>query len=243
MLYFFLSYAPGQSDDLAGQFFDDLCAEVREHVGCERGEPVGFREPRDPRGGESWPVELVEALQGCRSLVALLSPRYLNSRACGKEWGVFAERLRRYRASTGRQASLLMPVFWIPTTLPDDLSHIQYRDRSFGDEYDRHGLRELMRLRKYRDAYLEFVTSLAVRLTATGLPDVPPLPVTPDFRTAPSGFATGPSTAPEPGNGQRRNNGNAAHGSRQFRQRPIPRRLPLVGYEDDDIDDAQHPAG
>ncbi|GFJ84756.1 toll/interleukin-1 receptor domain-containing protein [Phytohabitans houttuyneae] len=73
MLYFFLSYARGDEDDLVRQFFNDLSVEVRVRAGLHKDAEVGFIDAR-MKAGTVWSAELAEALSQCRSFIALLSP-------------------------------------------------------------------------------------------------------------------------------------------------------------------------
>ena len=75
MLYFFLSYARGDEDDLVRQFFNDLSVEVRVRAGLHRDAEVGFIDTRT-RAGTVRSLEIADALARCRSFIALLSPRY-----------------------------------------------------------------------------------------------------------------------------------------------------------------------
>jgi len=161
-LYFFLSYARGDDDTHVHQFFRDLSAEVRVHAGLGAGREVGFLDARSLEVGARWPSRLVDALSRCRSFVALLTPRYLVSGPCGKEWTIFAERVRRYERDVGISSSALLPLHWLPPPrLPDAVAALVYDHHSLPPAYQRAGLRQLMRLQRLRDHYLEFVSEFA----------------------------------------------------------------------------------
>lgn len=206
-LYFFLSYAHGDraDDQRVERFFDDLSTEIRVLTGDDHDEIVGFRDFGSLRVGDTWPLKLIDALCRAWTFVALLSPRYVRSRLCGKEWTVFARRVTAYRAETGALAPSIIPVFWVPTELPPALADIQQRDPSFGELYQTHGLRYLMRLDHEREA-AAFIGALAHRIVdvARRFP-LPPLHRRPDFHTVPSVFgppdepaASDPPVAPAP---------------------------------------------
>jgi hypothetical protein len=219
MRYFFLSYAHGPHDQLVAKFFDDLCGEVRERAGREQRDEVGFLDRHNLQIGDHWPPTLIGALQACRTFVALCSPRYFQSVPCGKEWGVFARRLTSDPLS-GPPAPALIPLFWLlPTEVPEHLSGLQYTDRSLGDMYERHGLRPLLQLAKYRDDYLEFLASLAARIIATAHSRNPPqLDPPPTFASAVNAFAV-----------------HSVSGSTNTARRSTeksPAKLPLVSYEE-----------
>ncbi|GAA4731427.1 TIR-like protein FxsC [Phytohabitans rumicis] len=222
MRYFFLSYAHGSSDHLVEEFFADLSGEVREHAGRERQEEVGFLDRIHLHAGDRWPPTLIEALQTCRTFIALCSPRYFRSVPCGKEWGVFSRRLAA-DPWPGPPSPALIPLFWLPAEVPAHLSDLQYRDRSFGAPYAEHGLRKLLQLRKYRDDYLEFLASLAIRVTATAhARNPPPLAPPPTFASAVNAFLPAP---PE-------RNSPPRSATRPASTRGPRAKLPLVSYDE-----------
>ncbi|AVT40609.1 hypothetical protein C6W10_33805 [Plantactinospora sp. BB1] len=163
VLYFFLSYARGDEDELVQRFFQDLSTEVRLLAGLPRDEVVGFVD-RSIRVGERWPRQLSEALSTCRSFLALMSPRYFQSRSCGQEWQVFADRAHRYESAAKVDSSLLKPLMWVPTAPPKMhrvAEPIQYFSDRLGDTYRQLGIRQLMRLRRLEDDYRAFTFELA----------------------------------------------------------------------------------
>lgn len=190
MLYFFLSYARGDDDVFVQQFYRDLCSEVRSRAGLARDEEVGFVDSHSIEVGAQWPARLVSALSTCRSFIALCSPRYFLSQPCGKEWRVFTDRMRRYEADTGEQASALMPVLWLPQPRMHPITrNIQYYADVLGDAYRREGLRQLMRLQRNHDAYIDFVSALAIRIVETAETQSMPRPrVQLEFDAIPSAF-------------------------------------------------------
>lgn len=175
MLYFFLSYARGDDDPFVQQFFRDLSGEVRAHAGLPADREVGFFDAHSLEVGASWSPRLMEALAGCRSFIALLSPRYFLSEPCGKEWAVFADRLERYHRDSGVLPSALLPMLWLPPkSLPEPVGGYQYANERLPDAYERAGMRQLMRLQRHRDSYLELVSDLARQIVEVA--DAHPLP-------------------------------------------------------------------
>lgn len=191
MLYFFLSYARGNEDDLVRRFFEDLSADIRLLVGLDPMEPVGFVD-RTMLIGERWPQRLTDALTTCRSFLALVTPRYFLSEPCGKEWQLFADRNARFEQQHRVDSSLLKPVLWIPPRagrLHPVVESIQYASGSLGEVYQRLGLRQMMRLQRYRDDYREFVYNLANQIVESV--EAYPLPddqAGPDFGAVRSAF-------------------------------------------------------
>jgi FxsC-like protein len=196
LLYFFLSYARGDEDDLVRQFYNDLSVEVRVLAGLHKDAEVGFIDA-SMKAGTIWSAELVDALSQCRSFVALLSPRYFLSRPCGQEWQIFADRVARYEAETGLEPSVLKPLLWVP--LPPGKMHpvaarVQFSSDLLGDT----SVRQLMRLQRHQDAYREFVFELAGQVVESA--EAHPIPVGhsyPDLESAPSIFHTPPPVRPE----------------------------------------------
>jgi len=197
--YFFLSYARGDDDLFVRNFFRDLSSEVRSHAGLGATEEVGFFDAHSLEVGAAWSIRLVRALSQCRSFVALCSPRYFVSEPCGKEWAVFAERLLDYERQRSQQATALLPLLWLPPRrVPPVVAALQYDNDELPEAYRRNGLRQLMRLQRHRDSYLELVSELASQIveTADSL-RLPAQQVDLDFDAIPSVFhASGTATQP-----------------------------------------------
>ncbi|MEV6690320.1 TIR-like protein FxsC [Micromonospora sp. NPDC051196] len=169
MLYFFLSYARGDEDTLVQRFYEDLSAEVRLIAGLSRDVRVGFVD-RTILVGERWPQRLVEALSTCRSFLALMTPRYFQSRTCGQEWQLFADRTARFENHRRVDTSLLKPLMWIPAQpgrIHPVAQPLQYTSDSLGDLYQRLGVRQLMRLHRHRDDYHTFLFELATQIVSS----------------------------------------------------------------------------
>ncbi|GIJ40096.1 TIR-like protein FxsC [Micromonospora andamanensis] len=197
MLYFFLSYARGDEDALVQRFYEELSAEVRLIAGLSRDEKVGFVD-RTMHVGERWPQRLVEALGSCRSFLALMTPRYFQSRPCGQEWQFFAERTARFENQRQVDTSLLKPLMWIPAQpgrLHPVARPLQYSSDSLGELYQRLGLRQLMRLQRHSDDYRTFLFELANQIVASV--EAHPLPVQRqrvDLQAVESAFHAKPTT-------------------------------------------------
>nr|WP_230416889.1 TIR-like protein FxsC [Micromonospora tarapacensis] len=168
-MYFFLSYARGDEDALVQRFYEDLSAEVRLLAGLSRDERVGFVD-RTILLGERWPQRLVEALGSCRSFLALMTPRYFQSRVCGQEWQLFADRTARFESQRRVDTSLLKPLMWIPAQpgrIHPVARPLQYSSDSLGDLYQRLGVRQLMRLQRHSDDYRSFLFELATQIVSS----------------------------------------------------------------------------
>jgi hypothetical protein len=198
VLYFYLSYAPGQDDQAVQQFFHDLDAEVRMLAGAGPAGIVGLQTPSGENlqtlTGEKWS----EGLSECRAFVALYSPRYFASYSCGREWSIFTERIALLEQSTGRRIPALIPVLWLPVSdMPPVARGLQFATDEFGEAYTGRGLRQLARLKRYRDAYLSVVSILAQQIVRVAEEGPLPPPPTFDFDSVPSAFHV-PPNAPHP---------------------------------------------
>jgi FxsC-like protein len=187
VLYFFLSYARGDDDPYVRRFFHDLSREVRIHAGLPGGYEVGFLDSQSLQHGEPWPEGLRRALGTARTFLALCSPAYFNSKACGSEWAAFADRVRRYHLESRISPGSLLPLPWFPVNpLPAATAELQW-----GVDLERKGpldggVRQLLRLRRYRDRYLQMVSDLAQTILSRAAYDLPPLQQ--DLASFPSAF-------------------------------------------------------
>ncbi|PRY29302.1 TIR-like protein FxsC [Pseudosporangium ferrugineum] len=199
MLYFFLSYARGGDDVYVQEFFNDLCDEVRALEGLDPATEVGFLDNRNIQPGDTWPDTLVDALSRCQAFLALCSPAYFLSEPCGREWAIFQERIRQHQLRTGNTGSTLIPLRWLPSrTMPPAAQIIQYVPEPRHEIDNRHqephrerGIRQLLRIRRNRDDYLEFVTTVAELVVEATWRD--PMPTAAErlpFDGVPSAFHT-----------------------------------------------------
>ncbi|AEV82397.1 hypothetical protein ACWT_1379 [Actinoplanes sp. SE50] len=200
--YFFLSYARGDDWESVKQFFNDLSAEVRSYAGLPTSRNVGFLDV-EMQVGEAWARTLVTALGNCRSFVALITPRYLQSEPCGREWTVFTERLTLLELDVPvLDPPPLIPLLWLPPPkLPPAIAARQYLNHRLPEAYAALGLRQIIRLQRYRDDYIEMVARLAQQIVAAYDvdPALPKNPATVPFEEIPSAFHTAGMTPPATG--------------------------------------------
>ncbi len=97
---FFFSYARANANDnYLNQFFEDLSQRIRDQLGLDANEAVGFFDQPEIKLCGDWEAELNDSLQTCPVIVSMYSPAYFNSTYCGKEWEVFC-RARSYTSTT-----------------------------------------------------------------------------------------------------------------------------------------------
>jgi FxsC-like protein len=187
--HFFLSYARADDDGYVGRFSDDLVKEVRRQSGISE-EEIGFRDLSSLRLGTAWSQELTNALSTAKTFLALCSPSYFTSELCGQEWATFASRMEGYRATHGTLPPTLLPILWVPVAvMPEPVQQIQYDHEELGYPYAHEGLYHLLRLRRYRDDYLELVRRIALRIVDVAKHySLEPLPRSFDVLSTPSIF-------------------------------------------------------
>jgi FxsC-like protein len=198
--YFFLSYARGDDDSYVERFFEDLSKEVRVLAGLSSGDEVGFFDQSSMKVGEEWPARLAAELGRCRSFVALYTPRFFLSEACGKEWAIFRDRVEAFEQDLTEPTSALIPLLWAPVTdLPAAVQSIQYTNNEMGTAYNEGGLRQLLRLRRHRDAYRQAIFRIATRIvTANRSTKTLPPRTPPPYQDAKSAFHHEGNTVREP---------------------------------------------
>ena len=174
MLYFFLSHASGDDDSYVARFFQDLAAEVERLVGVDAELEVGAI-AADPLDVGTRSSAANDAVATCRVFVALCSPRYFLSERCGREWSLFADRLRRYEQATSEQPGVLIPIVWARVDPPASVPDVRERLHMGPKTSTREEVSQLIRLRSRRGSYVDFVRSLAGRIVAAATThDIPP---------------------------------------------------------------------
>src|SRR5215470_12820211 len=208
---FFLSYAreDNKSDGLVGKFYEDLCKDIADKIGAPSGD-VGFFDGAEIEPAAVWDDKLASALQQSSVFIAIYSPYYFQKKFCGKEWAVFRSRVEAYAKSLPQGAEfpgLMFPVLWqsenyVLPRIPAALCKIQYKYDAYGEAYAEQGLRVMMRNRKFRQQYDDFIPVLAdyvieaaQKHAAPALHDLPPLDrVVPAFPALPAA----PAVAAQP---------------------------------------------
>jgi len=145
-------YSPDQQ---VHQFFNDLTVNISQLITLPIGMRHGFMD-RTMRGGVNWSGELLHALGTCQILVALLSPKYLSSEWCRKEWNAFEQRnIRALGQGVSPRQGCIIPVKWVPypeNLLPPRISADMIfspddqPQRDVPDLYRQHGVFGLKRM-------------------------------------------------------------------------------------------------
>jgi len=188
---FFLSYAreDNKLDGLVRKFYEDLCKDIAGKMAASPNE-VGFFDGAEIEPGTNWDQKLVSALQQSRVFIAIYSPFYFQKKFCGKEWAVFRSRVEAYAKSLPQGADfpgLMFPVLWqkedyVLPRIPAALGKIQYKYDAYGKAYAEQGLRTMLRNKKFKQQYDDFISVLADDLIEAAqehklpaLPNMPPL--------------------------------------------------------------------
>jgi len=96
---------------LAGLFGD-----LRDQIATRTGAPVDqtlFLDADMPVGGQ-WFTRINHALATCRVFMPVYAPAYRKSDFCGREWTIFARRVRDHVNRTGDIADVVIPILWTP---------------------------------------------------------------------------------------------------------------------------------
>jgi MinD-like ATPase involved in chromosome partitioning or flagellar assembly len=182
--WFYLSYARGDDEALVRRLFAQLENEIRLLTDADG---AGFMNQMSLDKGESWAEPISQALASARTFIALLSPAYVQSAYCGREFEVF--RLRSAGAASNHIG--VLPLVWIPMRserVPQVLASIQlYSTQNYGELK---GVRQLFNLSKNRDAAKSFVSNFCRELIGVAkAANVPPLLSIPSPESIRNAFA------------------------------------------------------
>jgi FxsC-like protein len=188
---FFLSYAreDNKLDGLVRKFYEDLCKDIAGKIAASPDD-VGFFDGEEIEPGAIWDQKLAAALQQSSVFIAIYSPYYFQKKFCGKEWAVFSSRVNSYAKSLPQGADfpgLMFPVLWqkedyVLPRIPAALGKVQYKYDAYGKAYAEQGLRTMLRNKKFKQQYDDFISVLADDLIEAAqahklpaLPNLPPL--------------------------------------------------------------------
>ena len=188
------------------QFFDDLSNQVANVTG-EKVDAVGYRDIDRLRLAESWGQELIKGMQDSAVLVCIVSPHYLQSLACGREVGLFRERIARLEGQLGGDKHRIIPVFWIGELychqhmhphVKEFLKALQLTQKGLPEGYPRVGILDYYGLGQKASCY-GIAKTLAQRIKELSeMPSLPNLANGLDFNGLRSFFERRESTGDEP---------------------------------------------
>lgn len=154
--WFYVSYARADDSPYLRRFCEDLAREIALKT-AERPDRIMFlSSDSTPVGSVLW-RQHADALSAARTMVAMVTPHYLRSEFCGREWQLFSERAR-----PGTQPSIV-PVQWAPVegALPAAVSKYLL----WGGNEPR-AVHQLARLR--REQYFDLISRMAVSMVKIG---------------------------------------------------------------------------
>src|SRR5271166_107153 len=199
---FFFSYARETykasqlgTENFLDQFFNDLTSQVALLTG-EAIKEVGTRDVDFLRTSDNWGPDLVARMQDSAVLVCVLSPHYLKSLPCGRELGLFRERLVQLDGQLGGDKQRILPVFWVDepychqAMLPhvkEFLKTLQLTEKGLPEDYPKVGIINFYGEGKKNTFGIR--SHLAERIkTLSELPQLPKLAINSDFNGLPSFF-------------------------------------------------------
>lgn len=167
--YFFLSYA--HSDPLAGypqpnpdhlvkKFFKDLTEAVKSHSSRRASLVSGFFDQEVPAGSDLKKL-LTDALSTAQVFVPLYSAGYLMKSWPGRELACFKQRVKD--AGLANPVRRFVPVLWTPVPPAQDPPGLReaLSQAVAEPDYTENGLRMLLKIGSYHDAYAAIVNALA----------------------------------------------------------------------------------
>jgi hypothetical protein len=113
----FLSYARPDGSEVA-----DLVRELERLFRSHAGQPLRmFIDTKDVGVGQHWERRILGALERSAVMIAVLTPSYLASEWCRREWDRFCELEGERREALGRAASYQRLIFPVVVQAPDKL--------------------------------------------------------------------------------------------------------------------------
>jgi FxsC-like protein len=128
----FVSY---RTDDNFGrrrrisELVEDLKEEVVRIGPYQRDDVDFFFADEKLRGGALWEEQIVDFLRCCHIFVPIYSPGYFYRKWCAREYGYFKDRLRRAEGGYTTPPEFIIPINWITTDVPAEVTDVQYSDR------------------------------------------------------------------------------------------------------------------
>lgn len=170
---------------------------------------VVFVDAQGIKLGDEWDPLLAETVRSAEVIVCFMSPRYLDSKWCGRELEVFVRRLEEWKKAAGATARFIFPLFWEAPDreLPAKLARFHPKDPALPasyldgpgvpEKYVQNGLRQLAALNGESNSLKKIAEVVADRIAET-LKNAKRLPVGGaiiDFALFPSAFDETPGGA------------------------------------------------
>jgi hypothetical protein len=181
--------------NLIDALFEELRGEVQERLGCPPPE-TAYRDIKDIKAGHVWPVELAEAVCNSCVLIALLTPNYLRSQNCGREFAVFQLRFEKIAKPRFHH---IVPIFWqssaycnphIPERAREFFNDVQLFGGGLPERYPAAvGLKDIWRMGPQEDFHAIVISTADRIVSMINEQQLPPLAGFENFHHLPSAFA------------------------------------------------------
>jgi FxsC-like protein len=183
----FLSYSrvDSQNSRLI-DFYAALRSRLRVKIKGLTDEEAIFFDQSSIELAADWSHEIEEALRTSDFFIALLSPNYVYSKYCGKEFEAFSSRV------VDPNKPRIMPLIWETSTdpLPDVIASKQWDNLDMPPAYKEDGLSIVTKLSdsRYKDEYVIALEAIADRIAAATKTPLEPGPSLPPFSQMKSAF-------------------------------------------------------
>lgn len=185
---------PNRDKNYVDSLFEELKASVQVKLGCAL-ELTGYRDYNELRTGDIWSKELAKAACLSKVIVALISPNYLKSLNCGREFAVFQ---RRFELIENANFYHIIPIYWessincsyhIPEKVRPHFSDVQQYGPDLPEGYPAViGLYDVWRMKSQQDRNKIVITAADRIVSMIRECELPPLEGFDRFHELPSAF-------------------------------------------------------
>ena len=207
-----LKYASGYNHQTGDRYnllellYEELVQLVHQAEGGDASD-IGYFDQIDLAIGDPWPERLATAAATSKVLVAIITPSYLQSSNCGREFRAFLDRYAKLTAASHgpRPAAPIILLYFedqvhcwrhTPQAIRPFFEATQYRQAGLPADYPVRGYRKILELDHPRIAR-QILFSIRDRICQLKDLALPPLDDDTDFRTLPDAFLT-PAISPSP---------------------------------------------
>jgi hypothetical protein len=195
---FLLNLEKGSRYNILDLLFEDLVDLVFGAVGGDRSK-VGCKDETDLAIGDPWPTILADAVTSAKVLVAILTPSYLESENCGREFGVF---LKRYEIMKAQYGNTMLPAPIVPLYFEDQMfcwpkvppdvrkffESTQFTQYGMPEYYPSRGYRNIFEISDNKSVAKTILYAIRSRIYELAQLNLPPLQGVSDFNSIPSAF-------------------------------------------------------